>query len=199
MRLGLLADIHEEIELLPKAIDLLQSEGVDRFLFLGDLVGRTTKIEETVAIMDTLKSVGVWGNHDIGLCRDVSEDLRSRYSQRVLGYMGSLLPKIELDGNLYQHIEPHLDPESFEDLWTFSERGDLDLKAVFEKPYSRMIIGHIHTWAAYTPHGRLDWDGTTPLYMDSNERYYVIIHAIVKGYCALFDTDTQILTPYRVG
>jgi predicted phosphodiesterase len=37
MKLGLLADIHEETEQLGKAIAVLQEQGADRFVVLGDV------------------------------------------------------------------------------------------------------------------------------------------------------------------
>jgi predicted phosphodiesterase len=76
MKLGLLADIHEQTEQLRKAIDVLQQHGADRFVVLGDVFEMGNRIEETVCLLQGVAAVGVWGNHDIGLCFDPGETLR---------------------------------------------------------------------------------------------------------------------------
>lgn len=45
MRLGILADIHEDNERLERAVDLLHRERVDQFVVLGDIfeTGRSLK------------------------------------------------------------------------------------------------------------------------------------------------------------
>src|ERR1017187_2189137 len=98
MKLGILADIHEHDEELRKAIDLLAKHGADRFVVLGDVAERGERIEETVSLLRGVSAVGVWGNHDIGLCFDPTEEIRQRYSASVLDFMGSLLPRLEIDG-----------------------------------------------------------------------------------------------------
>jgi predicted phosphodiesterase len=48
MRLGILADIHEEVERLRRAIDLLSRQAADRFVVLGDVFETGKQIKETV-------------------------------------------------------------------------------------------------------------------------------------------------------
>src|SRR5262245_47172919 len=117
MKLGLLADIHEQTEQLRKAIDVLQQHGADRFVVLGDVFEMGKRIEETVGLLHEVEAVGVWGNHDVGLCFDLGEEVRQRYSAAVLTFMGTLQPRLEIDGCLFTHVEPWLDPHKIEDLW----------------------------------------------------------------------------------
>src|SRR3982751_4027152 len=58
-----------------------------------------------------------WGNHDVGLCFEPTETVRQRYSAAVLDFMSSLQPRLEIDGCLFTHVEPWLDPHKIEDLW----------------------------------------------------------------------------------
>ena len=67
MKIGILADVHEDVGNLHKALAVLRAGAADRLIFLGDLCGRMTALEETVAALDDAGVVGVWGNHDLGL------------------------------------------------------------------------------------------------------------------------------------
>jgi predicted phosphodiesterase len=51
MKLGLLADIHEQTDYLRKAIDVLQQHGADRFVVLGDVFEMGKRIEETIHLL----------------------------------------------------------------------------------------------------------------------------------------------------
>jgi len=73
MRLGILADIHEDIEGLTRALDQLRREAVDRVVVLGDLFDTGERVEATVDLLAEAGAVGVWGNHDLGLCDGPSE------------------------------------------------------------------------------------------------------------------------------
>jgi predicted phosphodiesterase len=65
MKLGLLADIHEQTGQLRKAIAVLRRHGVDRFVALGDIFETGQRMEETVCMLQEVEAVGVWGNHDV--------------------------------------------------------------------------------------------------------------------------------------
>jgi len=198
MKLGLLADIHEDSARLARAIELLHLANVDQFVMLGDVFEMGKHIEETVALLTPLNSVGVWGNHDFGLCREVSERTRSRYSPEVLNYFASLEPFLEIDGCWFQHIEPFLDSEKLEDLWSYGGDGILSPTHAFTaKPHRRFFMGHVHRWDCITPNGRLEWNGT-PLQLNAQERYLITIHAVVNGWCATFDTSSDELVPIRI-
>jgi predicted phosphodiesterase len=90
MRLGILADIHEQTRRLQRAIAILQQHGADRFVVLGDVFETGKRIEQTVRLLRQVEAVGVWGNHDVSLCFDPDDKACERYSVAVLGFMGSL-------------------------------------------------------------------------------------------------------------
>ncbi len=200
MKLGLLADIHEQTRQLRKAIAMLQRHGADRFVVLGDVFELGKRMEETVSLLQQVQAVGVWGNHDIGLCFDPNETVCARYSAAVLGFMGSLQPRLEIDGCLFTHVEPWLDPHKIEDLWYFDGPPDSAEKlarSFAAVPHRIMFIGHMHRWLLGTPKGLLTWRGEEPVQLDSQARYLVVVHAVWDGKCALFDTQTNELVPFE--
>jgi Calcineurin-like phosphoesterase superfamily domain len=202
MKLGLLADIHEHTEQLQRAIALLQQHGAERFVVLGDVFEMGKQIEETVRLLQQVEAVGVWGNHDFGLCFNPVETVRHRFSTAVLDFMGTLRPRLEVEGCLFTHVEPWLDPHNVLDLWYFDGPPNTPEKlarsfAAF--PHPIMFIGHMHRWLLGTPGGLLPWRGDRPMCLDSTNRYLVVIHAVCDGKCALFNTKTGDLVPLGEG
>jgi hypothetical protein len=157
MKLGVLADIHEQVEALRRAIAALRRQGADRFVVLGDVFETGQRIEETVRLLREVDAVVVWGNHDLGLCHEPTETIRARYAA-VQDYMQALRPRLELEGCLFTHVEPWLDPHKVEDLWYFDGPPDTPDKlarsfAASSQPVS--FVGHFHRWLLGTPDSRL--------------------------------------------
>jgi hypothetical protein len=202
MKLGILADIHEEARQLRAAISVLERHGAERFVVLGDVFEMGKRIEETVQLLREVDAVGVWGNHDVGLCFDPSEERCRRYSADVLAFMGSLQPHLEVDGCLFTHVEPWLDAHKVEDLWYFDgppDSAEKLAKSFAAVPHRVMFMGHMHRWLLGTKEGALPWRGDRPVQLDASRRYLVVVHAVWDGKCALFDTTTGDLTPFGEG
>jgi hypothetical protein len=199
VKLGLLADIHEHTRRLHKAIAVLQRHGAERFVVLGDVFDTGKRIEQTVHLLQQVEAVGVWGNHDVGLCFDPDDNVCRRYSADVVRFMGSLQPHMEIDGCLFTHVEPWLDPHRVEDLWDFHGPPDSAEKlarSFAAVPHRVLFIGHLHRWLLGTPDGLLPWRGEHPVGLDGKTRYLVVVHGVWDGRCALFDTVTGDLTPF---
>lgn len=43
------------------------------------------------------------------------------------------------------------------------------------------------------PTGQLVWDGTHPLVLHSDEKYFIVIAAVFQGKCAILDTTSGLL------
>jgi predicted phosphodiesterase len=199
MKLGILADIHEHTRQLRQALAVLQQHGAERFVVLGDVFETGKRIEQTVRLLQEVGAVGVWGNHDVGLCFDPSEQVCRRYSAAVLAFMGSLQPHLEIDGCLFTHVEPWLDPHTVEDLWSFHGPPDSPEKLARSFAATRqrvLFIGHLHRWLLGTPDGLLPWRGDRPVCLDATQRHLVVVHAVWDGRFALFDTKTGELIPF---
>lgn len=201
MKLGLLADVHEEVEALERCVAALRALGADRFVVLGDVFETGRRLAEAAALLAGLDSVGVWGNHDFGLCRDVPDAVRDRYPPEAAAYFATLRPWLEVGGCRVQHVEPFLDSERLDDLWAYGGDADLlDPARSFAACDHRVILmGHLHRWAWLTPGGPEPWAGDRPVHLDAGRRHLVVVHAVQQGHCALFDTEQRLLTPVRVG
>ncbi len=107
MRIGIVADIHEAIEALHGALAEFRSRQVDLVVSLGDAcdtfspVGRAS---EVVALLRGAGAVGVWGNHDVGLCVEVPERLRRVAGPEVLNYMAGMQPQLVVANCRFSHV-----------------------------------------------------------------------------------------------
>jgi predicted phosphodiesterase len=201
MRLGLLADIHEAVEPLREALGLFERLGVDEVVHLGDVCRMHRRLDETVELLARANVPGVWGNHDYGLCQEPGEEMRSRFSPRILDYMRTLKPTLVREDCLFTHVEPWLDANDLLQLWYFDgppETPDA-LARCFDAVGQRVLFsGHVHTWFLAGQAGRIPWDGKTAVRLAPPGRYVVILHALVEGYCSVYDTATGDLVPYTL-
>jgi hypothetical protein len=199
VKLGLLTDIHEHLGHLRSALGQLQREQVDQVVVIGDVFEHGGHLNETCQLLAEANAIGVWGNHDFGLCVCPTDESRARYSEQTLHFMASLAPRLELDGCLFSHIEPWLDPERLEDLWYFEgppdQHGKLD--RIFDAtPHRLMFAGHYHQWLLSRPQGIDDWRGDRPIHL-TDGRYFIVIAALCEGHYATFDTDSCELKPFH--
>jgi hypothetical protein len=201
MKLGILADIHEDAHNLGLALEHFRRAGVEQVVLLGDVVDTGTNLSATVALLAGAGAIGVWGNHELGLCHEPGEQIRERYAGAVFDFMQTLRPRLELAGCLFSHGLPNWDatdpaiyylgarPETAE-----GREGSF---AASTQPVC--FVGHYHRWLATTSQGRLAWDGTGPLLLEAGQRYLVVVAAVCDGWCAVFDTERWELIPCRVG
>ena len=200
MRIGVLADIHGHVDNLTKAIDRLRREKVERFVVLGDLIYSKTGAAETVDLLRGCDARGVWGNHELGLCVDPSDELRQAYSAPVADYFRTLSSRYEIDDILFSHTLPDQDA-SDPTAYYLAPRPHEDgaLTNCFSQFQHRlMFAGHFHRWFAADAEGPLDWQGGTPLQFENHRRYFCVIHAVMDGWTAVIDQQLDVLTPIRL-
>lgn len=66
MRYGIFSDIHSNLEALKAVIDAYQTEHIDRYLCIGDIVGYAANPLECIQLIKGLSAGIVAGNHDWG-------------------------------------------------------------------------------------------------------------------------------------
>jgi hypothetical protein len=199
MKLGIVADIHEAVAGLRQALDLLREAGADRIVVLGDLFEMGLHIRETVDLLAEARAVGVWGNHELGLCHDSSERIRQRYAGPVLDFMSTLQPRLELAGCLFSHGLPCWDATD-PAIYYLGNRPETDAgraESFQASPCRVSFVGHFHRWLIATSQSVLDWKGEEAILLHPDQRYLVVVAAVCDGWCALFDTDDNRLLPLR--
>lgn len=200
MRIGILADIHGHVGNLRKSIDRLRLEKVDLFVVLGDVIYDGVNAPETVAMLNECDAVGVFGNHELGLCVEPRDDLRERFDDDILDFFQSLKPQFETGECLFSHTLPDQDasdPLSYYAGPHPEEKGALDdCFASFSQHI--MVTGHFHMWFAATTASQMIWDGEKPITLDPHQRYFFVIDAVMNGCAAVLDDKQEILIPIHV-
>lgn len=200
MRIGILADIHGHVANLRQVIDHLRREKVDVFVILGDVIYDTRDATETVSLLRDCGAIGVWGNHELGLCVDPEDEVREMYTDDVMEFFSTLKSHFELGEFLFSHTIPSQDasdPAEYCLAPKPEEEGALD-KSFSQFSHRVMMAGHFHRWFAATPDGQIAWNGKDPIELDSNTRYFFVIHAVMDGWTAILDGDQNILTPIQL-
>jgi hypothetical protein len=200
MKLGIVTDIHEDVPKLALALQHFRQQGVEQVVVLGDVFDTGRRLRETVGLLAEAKAVGVWGNHDLGLCHEPEQSLRERYGGPVLDFMGTLRPRLELAGCLFTHGLPCWDATD-PVVYYLGDRpetakGQADSFAACD--HAAIFIGHFHCWVAATLQGQLAWNGSAPMLLRVDHRYLITVAALCDGWCAVFDTDSQMFVPHRV-
>ena len=200
MKLGLMADIHENVEGLQRSLELLKAEGVAQIVMLGDVVEMGRRIRETCELLAAAKAVGVWGNHDFGLCVDDSAELQQQYGDAVVNYMRSLKAQLVIDDCYFAHVEPWLDPSRLEDLWFFDgvpTTIQRRLQIFSAQPQRILFAGHYHRWLLVTPARTEPWNGLVPVCLEDGT-FFVVLDSLINGAFATYDTTTKWLTPFQL-
>jgi predicted phosphodiesterase len=201
MRIGILADVHEDAPNLALALHHFRREGVEQVVVLGDVVFEMGQhLRETIRLLVEAGAVGVWGNHDLGLCHEPDERVKQRYAGPVLDFMQTLRPRLELVGCLFTHGLPlwdATDPVVYY-LGERPETAEGQAASFAASSHPILFVGHFHRWLVASPQGRLPWDGTAPTSLEPDHRYLVVVAAVCDGWCAVFDTDRREIVPYRL-
>ena len=58
-----------------------------------------------------------------------------------------------------------------------------------------MFVGHFHRWLAVTPEGLSEWQGQGTIRFEGHRRYLVVVAAVCDGWCAIYDSVADSLTP----
>jgi hypothetical protein len=145
-------------------------------------------------------AVGVWGNHDLGLCHQVKERTRQHYPAAVLDFMGTMRPRHVLGECHFSHVEPSVDPHDAAALWACAEDEPLDFAGRARRSFAAVaqrlvFVGHYHRWLAAMASGPVDWRGEGPLSLAGPERYLVVVGAVFQGQCGVLDTERCELAP----
>jgi hypothetical protein len=199
MKLGILADVHEQLDFLRRALAVFEREGVEQVVVLGDVYELGLRIGETAALLESAGAVGVWGNHDFGLCSNPTEEFRQQYGDRAVEVMSRFGPRLEIADCLFTHVEPWLDPERIEDLWYFEgapDTPDRVAQSFAAVPQRVLFVGHFHRWFLASASGLHPWDGRAAVTLDPPSRFLVGVHAVVDGRCAVYETGSGLLVPF---
>ena len=113
--------------------------------------------------------------------------------------MRRLEARLEIDDVLLSHVLPCIDPTDITQPWYVERVPETSEAAArnFEAfPHRRIFVGHFHRWLAVNSDGALPWTGDRPIRFEQDRRYLAVVAAVRDGWCAIYDTEADTLTPY---
>lgn len=218
MRTALLADIHGNREALSACLADAERVGVDRYVFLGDLVGYGPDpawVVEQVATMMSDGALAVLGNHDAAaishhdtlgtLARAAVQWTRGQLEASHRAFLASLPLDLNEDDRLYVHASASAPQD-----WIYI-LGPREAFQSFRATAQRLTFcGHTHIPALFNesattlPHQHVPVDGT-PVPLLVQRRWIAVLGAVGQprdcnpAACyGVLDTEANRLTYLRV-
>jgi diadenosine tetraphosphatase ApaH/serine/threonine PP2A family protein phosphatase len=156
MRIGVLGDIHGNVEALTAVVSALRDDGADIFVQVGDLVGYGPEPSRCIEIVRDLGSVVCLGNHDAAVldlldisyfnqyARAAIEWTRERLGADDLAYLGNLPLVVRQPPFAVVHGTLHM-PEQFG--YVISKVEAID--SLQHQDTRLCFVGHSHVPAIY--------------------------------------------------
>lgn len=210
MKIGIVSDIHSNLEAFTKALSLLSTFNIEKIYSCGDIVGYGPNPSECISLMQENKIISVKGNHDHTILSEHEEELFNSYARLAIQWTRKVLSKeekiflgalplfLEADGftffhGMYQKSSPFRYTISDYDAWLSLK--DLNTQIGF--------FGHSHIAGIYAMRS----DGSVyfipatrglKLALDKNEKYIINIGSVGQprdgnpdGAYGIFDTENN--------
>ena len=218
MRIGILGDVHGNLEALSSVVDVMRAEGVDEWVQVGDLVGYGPQPSECIDLVRELGCTVCMGNHDAAVldildtayfnnfARQAVEWTRTQLRPQDFDYLRSL--QLVVRKELYTVVHGTLQmPDQFGYVISPVEaRDSLQLQETF-----LCFVGHSHVPAIYLMNDRqqrtLDVVYESQAEVPVGDYLHVLMNVGSVGQprdedpraaYALYDTETKIASIRRV-
>lgn len=218
MRISLMADIHANRRALDACLAHAQSQGANRFVFLGDYIGygpEPQEVLERIMAATSRGAIAVAGNHDQAVA-ETRESMTSdaeiamAWTRGQLGptereFLGSLPMRFEDETRLYVHASPQTYPE-----WIYVNDGPAAKRALEASRAQTVFCGHTHLPALHgiTATGQLVSFQPVPsvsVPLPRHRRWLTVVGAVGQSRdgdpsaaYAILDTDRSEITHFRV-
>jgi len=84
MRIGILGDVHSNLEALEAVVKAMKNDGVDHWLQVGDVVGYGPDPQQCIDRIQDLGATVCLGNHDAAVVGILDTDYFNEYAQRAV-------------------------------------------------------------------------------------------------------------------
>jgi diadenosine tetraphosphatase ApaH/serine/threonine PP2A family protein phosphatase len=158
MRLGVLSDIHANIEALKAVFEAMDADKVERVVCLGDVVGYGASPNETCALVRSRAAHTILGNHDAAVAGRMDYSYYYHAARHALDLHANLLEpqhKEWLKGLPYEVREGdvhfcHGSPLNIEEFdYIFARDQAAQCLAIWKDMASLTLIGHSHLCKAF--------------------------------------------------
>ena len=86
MRIGILGDIHSNLEALTTVVDAMRDEGVDHWVQVGGIIGYGPDPRPCIEIVRALNCTVCMGNHDAAVVGMLNTDYFNTYARAAIDW-----------------------------------------------------------------------------------------------------------------
>ncbi len=161
MRIGIISDIHSNLEALEAVLRSVEDQHVDRVVCLGDVVGYGASVNECCALVRKVSEVTLLGNHDAAVAgrmdysfyydaaRHALDWTASRIEPDHLAWLQSLPYTHRIEEVGFSHGSP-VGPENYD--YVFAAEQARELVPHLGELADVTFIGHSHLCKAFALH-----------------------------------------------
>lgn len=213
MRYGIFADVHSNLEAFTAVLNAFRSEGIERYLFAGDIVGYGADPIECIRLLRELNPVTVAGNHDWTVAGKLDKKIFTPSIQKVISWTQSVLSeddknflkslpftnKIDNIGLVHGSLDR---PEEFKYVFDLFEA-----ETCLEESLDHIcFIGHTHRPVIFYLNGlQANYLLENEIYVKDGTRYLVNVGSVGQprdgnpyaSYC-VYDSYTRLLQMKRI-
>lgn len=217
MRIGIISDIHANLEALQAALEVYERHPVDYLACLGDVVGYGAQPNECCDLVRKHADVTVLGNHDAAVCgrmdysyyraaaREALDWHARQLSPENMTWLRSLqyVSRMDEHGIAFCHGSP-LALEEFEYIFVLDQMRDV--VSAYKDQAMVTFIGHSHLCKSfsYDPGGAEEVLNTR-FQLDADRKYVITVGSVgqprdydTRACCAIYDTDARRFEYHRV-
>mgnify|MGYP000038160429 CR=1 FL=1 len=187
MRWGIFSDVHSNLEAFQAVIKAYESQGIDSYLCLGDVVGYGANPAECIKLTRDIARITIAGNHDWAVAGLFSLDYFNEWAKQAVLWTQRRINSADLSflsslGLVYEDEDFVIvhgtlnSPEEFDYLLdTFQARQNFRLMK------KRLcFIGHTHSAGIFIQdkEGRIDYQREEELKLQEGCRYIVNVGSV---------------------
>jgi len=216
MRIGILSDIHANLEALTQSLAALERHKPDRVVCLGDVVGYGASVNECCELVRKVAEVTLLGNHDAAVsgrmdysfyydaARHALDWTASRIAPDHLEWLRSLPYAHRMNGLQFTHGNP-VNADSYE--YVFAIEQARELLPHFGELAEVNFIGHSHLCKVFALQagGEVNEVVATRFTLDPGQKYVISVGSVGqprdcdnRACFVTFDTDTKTIEYHRV-
>lgn len=215
MRIGILTDIHANMEALEACLAALDARGYDYLACLGDVVGYGAQPNECCAVIRERADVAILGNHDAAVCGRMDYSFYRLVARQALdwharqlhpehrAWLSSLPYQFRLGEVLFCHGSP-VNLEEFEYIFSQEQMRDLVATAPGQAPVT--FIGHSHLCRAFAYDSQTCQEELrTRFTLEADRKYLITVGSVgqprdydPRACAAIYDTESRRFEYLRV-
>ena len=219
MRIGILGDVHSNMEALQAVVDRLQERNIDHWVQVGDIVGYGADPIPCIDLLRDLRCTVCLGNHDAAVVGFIPTEYFNHYARKAIEwtrdqlrpadmeYLRSLPLKVEHPLYTVVHGSLHM-PEQFGYVFSPVEAAD----SIAKQRTKIAFVGHSHIPAVYMHQSggsprdlQCVFDSEFEVDISNHDRVLVNVGSVgqprdedARAAYAIYDSDTNLVCVERV-